>query len=204
MAEAAGPAEHSTATRWLLVLAGLLGVAAGVIVLAKASIALPTLAVITGIFLLVDGIIETVWSVSWSLIGGLDQGQALGVLLAIASAIIGVLLIRHPLRAVVAIALLLGLWLMISGMIRLASTRNLRSGRGWEAGLALIEFVAGIVIVSSPGIGVRTLAIFIGIAFILRGLAMCAVGWLLPSDARGLRAYEPRGGDTLSRGLELR
>ena len=41
------------------------------------------------------------------------------------------------------------------------------------------EAVAGIVIVSTPDIGVGTLALLIGIGFILRGLGMCALGWAL-------------------------
>jgi len=45
--------------------------------------------------------------------------------------------------------------------------------------VALIEIAAGIIIVAIPDIGVSTLAIFIGIAFILRGLALCAAAWLL-------------------------
>jgi hypothetical protein len=43
---------------WLLVLVGVLGVVAGVIILAKPGSSLQTLAVIAGIFLLVDGIFE--------------------------------------------------------------------------------------------------------------------------------------------------
>lgn len=188
MAEAAGLAEYATRTRWLLVVAGVLGLIVGIIVLAEPNIALSTLAVITGIFLLVDGIIETVWSVSTSLIGDREQGWFLAVLLAIATAIVGILLIRHPTHAVTAIALLLGFWLMISGMIRLGKTRGLKSGRGLEMILAAVEFVAGIVIVASPRIGVGTLALLIGIALILRGIAMIAVGWLLPRFLRELDA----------------
>ena len=43
---------------WLLVLVGLLSFVAGVIILIKPGDSLATLAVIAGIFLLVDGIIE--------------------------------------------------------------------------------------------------------------------------------------------------
>lgn len=188
MAKAAGPAEHPTGTRWLLVVAGILGIVAGIIVLAEPNIALSTLAVITGVFLLVDGIIETVWSVSWSLLGDGEQEWFLAILLAIATAIVGILLIRHPTHAVVAIALLLGFWLMINGMIRLGKTRGMKSGRGLEMVLAAVEFVAGIVIVASPRIGVGTLALLIGIALILRGIAMIGVGWLLPRFLRELDA----------------
>jgi uncharacterized membrane protein HdeD (DUF308 family) len=53
---------HDPGTEWLLVLAGLLTATAAVIVLANPSIGLATLAVIAGVFLLIDGIIETFWS----------------------------------------------------------------------------------------------------------------------------------------------
>jgi uncharacterized membrane protein HdeD (DUF308 family) len=180
---------HAEGTQWLLVVIGFLSAAAGVIVLAKPAIALATLAVITGIFLLVDGIIETVIS----LVGTGEWRGFLGVILGLASAIVGVLLIRHPLHGVVAVALLLGLWLIISAMVRFASALNAERSRGWSMAVALIELVAGVVIVSSPGIGVGTLALFVGISFILRGLALCAVGWLLPRFAGQLHAPPPSG-----------
>jgi len=94
-------------------------------------------------------------------------------------AIIGIILIRHPTHSVVAIALLLGLWLIIAGAVRLAAALAEQSRRLWNAGVATLELVAGIVIVSSPGIGVATLALLVGIAFILRGIALCAVAWMI-------------------------
>ncbi len=184
MAEVGGPTEHHVENQWLVVVIGVLCAVAGTIVLAKPAIALATLAVITGIFLLLDGIIE----LGMSLFGERDGGQVLAVILALASAIVGVLLVRHPLHGVVAIALLLGLWLIISAMIRFASTLNLEGHSAWNLAIVLIEFVAGVVIVASPGIGVRTLALLVGISFIVRGLGLCAVGWLLPRYLRTLGA----------------
>ena len=42
-----------------------------------------------------------------------------------------------------------------------------------------MELLAGIVIVSDPNIGFATLALFVGIAFILNGIGMFGVGWSL-------------------------
>ncbi len=170
------PPEEFGEYRWILMAIGVLSVVAGVIVLAKPAIGLATLAVITGILLLVDGIIET----AASLVTADDQRRFLGVIVGLASAIVGVLLVRHPIHGVVAVALLLGLWLIISAMVRFAAALNAEGRRALNMAVALIELVAGVVIVSSPGIGVGTLALLVGISFILRGLALCVVGWLLP------------------------
>jgi uncharacterized membrane protein HdeD (DUF308 family) len=102
---------------WVFALGGLVGIAAGVIVLVEPSISLATLAVIAGIFLLVDGIIELVFSLVNS-----TENRALTAIFGVASVVIGVILIRHPTGAVVAIALLLGLWLLISGLLRLITS----------------------------------------------------------------------------------
>ncbi len=167
---------------WVFALGGLIGIAAGVIVLVEPSISLATLAVIAGIFLLIDGIIELVWSLVNSV-----ENRAVTAIFGVVSAVIGVVLIRHPTNSVVVIALLLGLWLLIAGILRLIIALAVAPRSFGSALLGLLELVAGVVIVSSPNIGVTTLAILIGIAWILRGLAMVMVAWTL----RGLR----RGSD---------
>jgi uncharacterized membrane protein HdeD (DUF308 family) len=161
-------------TRWTLVLAGLLGVAAGIIVLAEPAISLVTLAVITGIFLVVDGITGAVVSLLEHV-----EGRYLGVLAAVISVLIGVVLIRHPIHGVLAIGFLLGLWLIAAGIVRVASLVGQRQVRGWWMLVAIIECVAGIVIVASPRIAVTTLALLVGIAFIVRGVALATAGWLM-------------------------
>jgi uncharacterized membrane protein HdeD (DUF308 family) len=160
--------------RWVSLILGALCLVAGVIVLLEPSSSLATLAVVTGIFLVVDGIFELMVA----FMGG-PAGRTLRVVLAIACVIIGIILIRHPTHSVVAIALLLGLWLIIAGAVRLATALAEPSRRLWNAGVAALEFIAGIVIVASPGIGVATLALLVGIAFILRGVALCGVAWMI-------------------------
>ena len=168
---------------WLLLLTGLLGIAAGVIVLAEPGISLATLAVVTGIFLLVDGIFE----ITSAILGGVPN-RGLLALLGVVTAIAGVILIRHPIGGVVAIALLLGLWLIISGFVRLMRVFDDAEGRGWNLLLSALELIAGIVIVASPDIGVATLALLVGISFIARGITMCMVAWMLRDVKRNLEA----------------
>lgn len=164
--------EEMTWGWWLTALVGVLSVVAGVIILFKPGSSLPTLAVIAGIFLLIDGILELVSSLA-----GTTRNRGMVALFGVLTAIVGVLLIRHPIGGVAAIALLIGIWLIAVGVIRLATAFDEYERRGWHALVGAVEIIAGIVIVAVPSIGFATLAILVGIGFIVNGVVMMALGW---------------------------
>jgi uncharacterized membrane protein HdeD (DUF308 family) len=159
---------------WLAVLIGALSLVAGIIVILKPSNSLNTLAVVTGIFILVDGIIELIAAVSSD-----TQNRGLLAVVGALSVIAGVLLIRHPLGGVKAVALLLGIWLIASGVVRFVAAFAAPDHRVWRICVALVLAIFGIVIVSSPHIGYATLALITGLGFICYGLGMLAVGWAM-------------------------
>src|SRR5690348_10720429 len=132
--------HESTWAWWLLMLVGLVGIAAGVIVLAKPSNSLATLAVIAGVFILVDGIFDLVASFA-----SRTANRGTVALLGVLDIVVGVLLIRHPIGGVLVIALLIGIWLIAVGLVRLVAAFD-REHRAWNIVVALIEVVAGIVI----------------------------------------------------------
>ncbi len=167
---------------WLAMITGVLCIAAGIIVLVQPSISLATLAVIVGIFMLIDGIFDLLGSLSRR-----EDHRGMLALLGIVTVVVGIILVRHPTSAVVAIALLIGIWLVARGLVHFLEAFLIRDGRLLMLFVAVIELIAGIVIVSSPGIGVATLAILVGIAFILRGLATCALAWALRETGKMLR-----------------
>ncbi len=157
---------------WLLGIVGVLSMVAGVIILFKPSESLSTLAVIAGIFLLLDGILELVDSAMRS-----TPNRGLVALIGVLSAIVGVLLIRHPIGGVAAVALLIGIWLIAVGVIRFATAFEEYENRAWHALAGIIEVIAGVVIVANPDIGFGTLALLVGLGFIFNGLGMLALGW---------------------------
>src|SRR5438034_7028629 len=106
--------RRATSAWWLLALVGLLSIAAGVIILFKPSDSLATLAVIAGIFLVLDAIVELVASLSRA-----TQNRGLVALVGVLSLLVGIVLIRHPVAGVTFVALLLGLWLVTVGAVRL-------------------------------------------------------------------------------------
>jgi uncharacterized membrane protein HdeD (DUF308 family) len=182
-AEPPNPLTQLSRAWWLLLLVGLLCAAAGVIVLVQPDISLATLAVVAGIFLLIDGVYDVIVAIA-----DRTEGSGMLALVGVISAIVGIILVRHPTGSVVAIALLLGIWLVCIGVVRLIRAFALVEYRGWNLLVAFVEIIAGIVIVSSPGIGVTTLAILVGIAFIVRGIGLCAAAWVLRAVRHGADA----------------
>ena len=174
MAEQLTAADVRAATGgwWLLALIGVLSITAGIVILIKPGDSLATLAVIAGIFLLADGILELAASLMHS-----TQSRGTLALLGALTAIVGVLLIRHPIQGIAAIALLIGIWLIAVGVIRIIAAFEVEEHRGWTLFAGAIELLAGIVIVSDPNIGFATLALLAGIAFIFNGMGMLALGW---------------------------
>ena len=163
-----------TRTWWLVVLMGVVSVVAGIVVLAKPGDSLATLAVITGIFILVDGIAELATALFTR-----TEGRGLVAVLGVLSAIVGLLLIRHPIQGVTAVALLLGVWLVAAGVVRLVGAFEDPEHRGRRIVAAAVLGIAGVIIVASPHIGYATLALITGLGFIAYGLSLLVLGWSL-------------------------
>lgn len=159
---------------WLAELMGAVAIAAGIIVVAKPSSSLTTLAVIFGIFIFIDGIAELLTAL-------FDRTQNRGMLavVGVMSVIAGTLLVRHPLGGVKAIALIMGIWLIAAGVVRLMVAFDSRGHRLWRVATALVLMIVGIAVVASPHIGYSTLALVTGIGFMAYGVGMLVYGWAL-------------------------
>jgi uncharacterized membrane protein HdeD (DUF308 family) len=171
---------------WLVSSTGVLSVIAGVIVLAKPGNSLPTLAVVAGIYVLASGIAELLASLL-----GSTENRGLVALLGALNAIVGVVLIRHPVGGVAFVAVVVGLWLIAIGAVRLVQAFEFAGHRVWRLVVAVTELVAGIVIIASPSIGFATLALLVGFAFIVNGVSLLVLGIAIRAVKKGL-AEPPR------------
>jgi uncharacterized membrane protein HdeD (DUF308 family) len=164
---------------WLLVIIGISSLVAGAILVAKPSNSLATLAVVFGIFLLLDGIIELIESFGHSV-----ENRGLAAVIGILGIVIGIILIRHPTHAVTAIGLLIGIWLVATGAVSLARAIATGSwGLLWLL-IAVLKIAVGIAIVADPHIGYATLAVLSGIWLIVNGICAIVLGL-------GLRSVRP-------------
>ena len=114
--------------------------------------------------------------------GGLEAiGRHWGVVLfmGIASLIIGIVALVWPGATVVVIALLLAIWLIVTGIFGIVRgfARGLSGGmRALMIITGVLSVILGIIALQGMFQAVEILAIFIGIAFLFRGFATLFLG----------------------------
>jgi uncharacterized membrane protein HdeD (DUF308 family) len=176
---------------WLFVLFGVLTAGAGIAVLVWPAISLVTLAVVIGIFLLVDGVFEIFGSIAAP--QG-EPGRGLLALLGTLSLIAGVIMVKHPFSTLVAFVIILGAWFIVAGVVRFVTALGEAAGRGANIAVGVLDIVAGVVVLAWPGLGLATAAAVAGIILIVRGSAFVWAGLQirrLPEDPGGGPAAAP-------------
>lgn len=160
--EPAGLAADPLRYWYILAIAGAVAIAVGVIVLAKPDRSLKALAVITGIYLLGGAVLIIVRTFS-------DESRSPGGLfLGLLMLVAGLVVVRHPSQSVVVVSMALGMWFVVAGALD-AGRVIIGPHRLLAALRAVVLLAAGIAIVSSPHISVRTLGLFTGLAICLQG-----------------------------------
>jgi uncharacterized membrane protein HdeD (DUF308 family) len=162
---------------WLVMLFGVAVLGVGVFFVASPHETLSTFTVIAGVFLLVDGVLAILGSIFRR-----GEGRGLLAIIGVLSAIAGLVLIKKPFGTLVVFILIFGIWLVVAGVIRLVVAFGEPVGRGGNIAIAILDFIAGVVILSWPGPSLATLAVIIGIVLILRGILWIIAGW----ELRGL------------------
>lgn len=156
---------------WIVVLFGIITLGVGIFFVASPHETLSTFTVIAGIFLLVDGVLAILASII-----GKGDGRGLLATLGVLSVIAGLLLIKHPFNALVVFVMIVGIWFVASGVVRLISAIGEREGRGGNIAMSLIDLIAGIAILSWPDLSLSTFAVIVGIVLIIRGFASIYLG----------------------------
>jgi uncharacterized membrane protein HdeD (DUF308 family) len=167
---------------WLIALIGVLSLVAGVILIAKPSHSLTVLAVVFGIFIVLDGIVELIGSIT-----GNVTNRGLAAIVGVLGLIVGIVLIRHPTGSVNLIGILIGLWLIVAGVMRLLRAIVFAGRRLLGFALAALEIAIGIAIVANPHIGYGTLAILAGIWLILSGVGTIVLAFMIRAARDELR-----------------
>jgi len=159
---------------WLLVLFGVVVLGVGVFFVVSPHETLTTFTVIAGILLLLDGVLAIVASIF-----GRGEGRGLLALVGALSAIAGLVLIKKPFDTLLVFVLIFGVWLIVAGVVRFVAAFSEAEGRTGNIVIALIDVIAGIVILSWPAPSLATLAVIIGIVLIFRGVLFIAAGFQL-------------------------
>ena len=161
-------------TPGVLAIASGLSVVAGILVIAYPDTTLLLLAIVAGINLLLLGTIRIVDA----LVADQDSGgRLLGVVVGVLSVVAGLIVVRRPGESLLAIIVILGIWFVIDGLLDALRVLMGDPDRGPLLLSAVIDLVLGILILSLPKLSLATLAILVGIGFVVRGLAGLFVAW---------------------------
>ena len=159
---------------WVLAF-GIITVVVGIAALAWPGRTLVVVAVLFGIQLIVMGIFRFASAIaSDDLTGG---SRVLLALLGVLSLIIGLYAVRHVLITLLALAVLLGIFWIVSGAVELfmaLSHREMRH-RGWNSVMGAISVLAGIVVLAIPGISLLVLAVVLSVWLVFFGVMQISV-----------------------------
>jgi uncharacterized membrane protein HdeD (DUF308 family) len=163
-----------TSLWWLPALFGVITLGVGVFFVVSPHETLSTFTAIAGIFLLFDGVLAIFGSIF-----GKGDGRGLLALIGVLSAIAGLVLIKKPFDTLVAFTLIVGVWFVVAGIVRFVVALGSPEGRGGNILTAILDLIAGILILAWPDLGLATVAVIIGIVLIMRGALFIVAGWQL-------------------------
>jgi uncharacterized membrane protein HdeD (DUF308 family) len=165
---------------WLwFVLLGVALIILGLIALASPWVATLATAVVIGTLLIASGLAEAIgafWSRRWS-------GFFLHLLSGVLSFVVGVLFLRAPVSAGLALTLLLACLLIVGGLFKIIAALSHRFGAwGWPLLSGVIDLVLGVMIwMEWPASALWVIGLFVGISLVFRGVNWIGVGIALRS-----------------------
>jgi uncharacterized membrane protein HdeD (DUF308 family) len=168
---------------WVLAF-GIITLLTGLAALVWPGRTLIVVAVLFGIQLIVMGIFRFVAAFASD-----DRSGGTRVLLAllgVLSLIIGLYAVRHVLITLLALALLLGIFWVVSGTVELFTALSHRAmqGRGWTAFTGILSIVSGIIVLAYPGISLLVLAVVLSIWLLVFGAMQITLAFRIRSLAR--------------------
>ena len=159
---------------WILFF-GIVTLIAGILTVSWPGRTVLVVAVLFGVQLFVSGIFRLV-------IAFTDEGASHRVaysLIGIFSILVGILCLRHLFQTVAVLALMLGIFWVIVGILDFLTGVFVKDlpQRGWTIFMGALGFVAGLVVLFQPAISLATLAWVLGIWLIVYGAVEIVVSF---------------------------
>ena len=166
---------------WLLMLAGILCVAAGVVVFIFPMESYMTLSILFGVLMVIVGAIQLIIaSTSGNYLAMKGYVIAGGIL----DLFLGIFLCIYPAVTVALLPIMLGIWLMYHSFMMIAFGGDLETfkigGSGWVVLGGFLLLILSILVLINPfGAGIATVIVFTGVGLILFGCLLCGESLLL-------------------------
>ena len=166
---------------WLLMLAGILSLLAGVLVFVFPMESYVTLSIIFGVLMLLVGAAQLIIaSTSGNYLAMKGYVIAGGIL----DLFLGIFLCIYPAVTIALLPIMLGIWLMYHSFMMIAFGGDLETfkigGSGWVVfGGFLLLILSMLVLINPFGAGIATVIVFTGLGLILFGCLLCGESLLL-------------------------
>ena len=166
---------------WFVIL-GVALIVLGCVALGSLVAASLATAVVIGALMLVSGAAETIgafWSRGWS-------GFFFHLLSGVLSIVVGVLFLRAPVNALLALTLLLSCLLLVSGIFKIVAALSYRfAAWGWPLVSGVIDVILGVMIWQQwPASALWVIGLFLGISLVFRGFNWIGLGLALAALPR--------------------
>lgn len=176
---------------WLFAILGIVSIVAGVLAMVYPDVTLLAVGLIFGIYLLMAGVFELV-----NAIVGDVESRALSAMIGIVGLIAGLVCLRRPGESLLALVVVLGIYLIVTGVADLVRAAASAEHRGWAIVGAIADIVLGILIMALPKVSLTTLALLFGISLIFRGLISLVGAFQLRKLRKGGDVAPPVGAAT--------
>ena len=166
---------------WLLMLAGVLCLAAGVVVFIFPMESYMTLSILFGVLMIIIGAVQLIIaSTSGNYLAMKGYVIAGGIL----DLFLGIFLCIYPAVTVALLPIMLGIWLMYHSFMMIAFGGDLETfkigGSGWVVLGGFLLLILSILVLINPfGAGIATVIVFTGVGLILFGCLLCGESLLL-------------------------
>jgi uncharacterized membrane protein HdeD (DUF308 family) len=175
-------------TWWIPMVVGLISLACGIAALAWPDVTLLALALIAGVNITV----LSAFVVGEAIAEREAQDKTLRIVLGVLGVIAGLIVMRRPGETLLVIILAVGIWLVLDGIVDVVhAIVNPRGHRALMIAGGLIDFGVGVALLVWPKLGLGTVAVLVGLGFVVRGVVLMFGAWQL----RGV-AHELRDGDS--------
>ncbi len=166
---------------WLMTIAGVLGIAAGIAVFAFPLESYVTLSILFGVLMLVVGAAKLIAA---STSGNYFMMRGYVITGGVLDLLLGLFLCINPGVTLVFLPIMMGFWMMYNSFILIGFAGDMDTfgirGTGWIMGGAILLLILSVLVLINPfGAGVATVVVLAGVGLIVFGLLLCSLSMTL-------------------------
>lgn len=175
---------------WLMMIAGVLCVAAGIAVFAFPLESYVTLSILFGVLLLVVGAAKLIAA---STSGNYFMMRGYVIVGGVLDLLLGILLCIWPGVTLMLLPIMMGFWMLYNSFMLIGLSGDFETfgvpGAGWVTGSGILLLILSIIVLVNPlGAGIATVVVLAGVGLIVFGFILCVLGMKLKDIHRNFDA----------------